>query len=196
MSDPIVVSALSVIGTIVVILLLLLVFAGFNVSRLGLGLRLLWRALGQGDFAQRAEALLTAAPPEPPKPPKPSAEPIRFLHLLQREGQLVDFLTGDIQGFDDDQVLAAVREVHRKCQAALKDHLDMEPVIGQEEGATVEIPSGFDPSAVRLVGNVTGNPPFRGRLLHSGCRVKQIKLPPAPEGQDMFVLQPAEVELP
>jgi Domain of unknown function (DUF2760) len=196
MSDPIVVAVLSVIGTIVVILLLLLVFAGFNVSRLGLGLRLLWRALGEGDFAQRAEALLASAPPEPPKPPKPSAEPIRFLLLLQREGRLVDFLTEDIQGFDDAQVGAAVREVHTKCQAALKDHLDMEPVIGKDEGATVEIPSGFDPSAVRLVGNVTGNPPFRGRLLHRGWRVKQIKLAPAPEGQDLFVLQPAEVELP
>ena len=69
-------------------------------------------------------------------------------------------------------------------------------VLPQAEGATVEIASGFDPSAVRLTGNVTGQPPFRGTLQHHGWRVKQIKLAPPPEGQDEFVLMPAEVELP
>ncbi len=45
-------------------------------------------------------------------------------------------------------------------------------------------------------GNVTGEPPFQGTLIHAGWRVKEIKVPTPPEGQDEFVLQPAEVELP
>ena len=53
-----------------------------------------------------------------------------------------------------------------------------------------------DPSAIRLTGNVTGQPPFKGTLQHHGWRVKQIKLAKPPEGQDEFVVQPAEVELP
>jgi hypothetical protein len=60
----------------------------------------------------------------------------------------------------------------------------------------VEVPPGFDPSAIRLTGNVTGQPPFRGTLQHHGWRVKDYTLQPAPQGQDEFVIQPAEVELP
>jgi hypothetical protein len=121
---------------------------------------------------------------------------VRFLALFQREGRLIDFLNEDIQGYDDAQVGAAVREIHRKCHDALREHLELEPVLSQEEGATVEVPPGFDPSAVQLTGNVTGQPPFRGTLLHRGWRVKQIKLAPPPEGQDPLVLQAAEVQLP
>ena len=61
---------------------------------------------------------------------------------------------------------------------------------------TVEVPAGFDPSAIRLTGNVSGRPPFRGTLKHHGWRVKDYKLPAAPEGQDELVVMPAEVEIP
>jgi hypothetical protein len=57
------------------------------------------------------------------------------------------------------------------------------------------VPPGFDPSAIRLVGNVTGNPPFKGKLIHHGWRVKGYNIPKVPEGQDDLVLVPAEVEL-
>ena len=39
-------------------------------------------------------------------------------------------------------------------------------------------------------------PPFTGELQHPGWKVKEIKLPTRAEGQDLFVLQPAEVQLP
>ena len=145
------------------------------------------------DFAQRVQVLLE--PPKPPEPPKPSGEPLRLLTLLQREGRLLDFLLEDIQNYADADVGAAVRDIHRKCQAAVREHLVLEPVLPEPEQSTVEIPAGFDPSAVRLTGNVTGQPPFRGCLQHHGWRVKQIKLAPPPEGQDDFILMPAEVEL-
>jgi hypothetical protein len=54
---------------------------------------------------------------------------------------------------------------------------------------------GFDPSAIRLTGNVTGAPPFKGTLEHHGWRVTKIKVQKPPEGQDAFVVAPAEVEL-
>jgi hypothetical protein len=116
--------------------------------------------------------------------------------LLQREGRLLDFLLENIQAYPDEQIGAAVRDIHRQAQAALKEHLVLEPVLSQSEGAAVEVPAGFDPSAVRLTGNVTGQPPFKGTLQHHGWRVKEIKLAAPPEGQDEFVLMPAEVELP
>src|SRR5438067_9211815 len=135
-------------------------------------------------------------PPPPPQPPKRSAEPRRLLALLQREGRVLDFFLEDISGASDEQVGAGVRELHRKAQAALKEHLTLGPVLPQAEGEAVEVPPGFDPSAVRLTGNVTGQPPFRGTLRHQGWRVRELKLAPPPQGQDEFVLMPAEVELP
>jgi hypothetical protein len=192
MSDPIV-ALVSVLGTLAVLLVLLIAVIGGNFGRLGLA----WSAFGKtardAGFADKVHALLH---PPPPQPPRPNAEPVRFLGLLQREGRLIDFLTEDIAAYDDAQVGAAVREIHRKCRTALNEHLEMEPVLGQEEGTAVEIPAGFNPSRIRLTGNVAGQPPFRGTLLHRGWRVKAIKLAPPPEGMDEFVLQPAEVELP
>jgi hypothetical protein len=195
MSEPVIV-ALSVLGTLVVLFAALAAVIGGNFGRLGLAWRAFVTTARDPAFAGRVHALLNPPPPEPPKPPKPNPESVRFLGLLQREGRLIDFLTENIAAYDDAQVGAAVREIHRKCQAALNEHLEMEPVLGQEEGSAVEVPAGFDPARVRLTGNVAGQPPFRGTLLHRGWRVKAIKLAPPPEGQDEFVLQPAEVELP
>jgi len=134
-------------------------------------------------------------PPAPPKPAKPSGAPLRMLTLLQREGRLVDFLLEDISGASDPQIGFGVRELHGKCQEALKKALVLEPVLPQKEEDAVEIPAGFDPSAIRLTGNVAGQPPFKGVVKHPGWRVKQIKVPAPPEGVDEFVLMPAEVEM-
>jgi hypothetical protein len=120
---------------------------------------------------------------------------LRLLALLQREGRLLDFLMEDVQNYSDAQIGAAVRDIHRTCRKALQDHLVLEPVMADSEGSQVTVPAGFDPSAVRLTGNVTGQPPFRGALRHHGWRVRDVKLAAPPSGQDEFVVQPAEVEL-
>lgn len=134
-------------------------------------------------------------PPKPPAPPKPSGAPLRLLALLQREGRLLDFLLEDVQAYQDAQIGAAVRDIHRSARKAIQEHLVLEPILPGEEGSRVTVPAGFDPSAVRLTGNVTGQPPFAGTLQHHGWRVKEIKLAPLAAGQDEFVVQPAEVEL-
>jgi hypothetical protein len=170
-----------------------LALSGGNFQRLWLARRSGTRVLQDGKFAEQVELLLN---PPPPKEEKPSAQPIWLLTLLQREGRLLDFLLEQIQEYKNEQIGAAVRDIHAKCHAALKEHLVLEPVLKQSEGETVDIPAGFDPSAIVLTGNVTGQPPFKGTLRHHGWRVKEIKLATPPEGQDQFVVQPAEVELP
>jgi hypothetical protein len=196
MEQPYVAVLLTLAIVVVAVLLVLLILGRGSLSRLGLASQAFARVLGDQVTAARMGPVLNPPPPEPPKPPKPSAEPLRLLTLLQREGRLLDFLLEDISATTDEQIGAGVRELHRKAQAAVKEHLTLEPVLPQEEGAQVEVPPGFDPSAVRLTGNVTGQPPFRGTLQHHGWRVKGYKLHAAPEGQDEFVIQPAEVELP
>jgi hypothetical protein len=187
---------LTIAGVVVLRFLLAVILAGGDIRRIGLTIRASLRTLRDPAFAAKVAPLLAPPAPKDDKPPKPSGAPLRLLAVLQREGRLVDFLLEDIQGYADDQVGAAVRDIHRQCNAALKEHLVLEPVLPQSEGAAVEVPPKFDPSAIQLTGNVTGQPPFRGTLQHHGWRVKDFKLAPPPEGQDEFVLQPAEVELP
>jgi hypothetical protein len=152
------------------------------------------RWLSDAKFQEAVTKALT--PPPPPPPPKPSPEPLLLLTLMQREGRLIDFLLENVDGADNETLGAGVRSIHQACQKVLKEHLDMEPVLRGEEKSTVEVRVGFDPSAIRLTGNVTGSPPFKGSLEHHGWRVTKIKLNKPAEGQDAFVVQPAEVELP
>jgi hypothetical protein len=195
MDNPLVIVIVSVVGVIVAEVLLAFALAGGDSRRFGLAFRTFGRALRDADFAAKVEPLLTPPAPSTPQAPKFSGLPVRLLALLQREGRLLDFLLEDIQTYPDAQVGAAVKDIHRKCQAAIKEHVILEPVMTQSEGANVEVPAGFDPSAVRVTGNVSGNPPYRGTLQHHGWRVKELKLAEPPEGQDERILMPAEVEV-
>lgn len=162
------------------------------------GFALSKRSKSDAAFAAKLKAILAGAdikPIEPPKPVKPSGAALRMLAILQAEARLVDFLLEDIQGASDQQIGQAVREVHKKAQAALKQHAVIETVLNGNEGDTTTVPKGFDPSAIRVVGNVTGEPPFTGQIQHPGWRVKQLKVSALPESADEFVLQPAEVQI-
>lgn len=195
MENPLVTAALTVAVVLGLLLVIVLILSGANTNRIGIALRGFRKALGDQAFADKIEPMLGAAKEEKTQAAKPSGVPLRLLALLQREGRLLDFLLEDIQSYPDAQVGAAVRDIHRQCQAAIKEHLLLEPVLPQSEGAAVEVPPGFDPSAIRVTGNVSGAPPFKGTLQHHGWRVKEIKLAAPPEGQDELVLMPAEVEI-
>jgi len=186
--------AATLAGVAVLKLLVLLAVGGGSLARLSPAWSAFRRTMAEPAFAGKVQDLLT--PPPPPPPPKRSGEALRLLALLQRKGRLLDFLLEDIEKATNEQIGAGVRELHKESQEALKEHLVLAPVLPGEEGDAVEVPPGFDPSAVRLTGNVTGRPPFRGVLKHHGWRVQDFTLAKPPEGQDEFVVAPAEVELP
>ncbi len=154
-----------------------------------------------GESAQPAQSTKAPAEPKrvapPPSPPKPTTDAaVHLLSLFQREGRLVDFLREDIQGYADDQIGAAVRTIHQACREVLVEHLTLEPVLNGNEGDDITVAKDFDPSAIRLTGNVAGEPPFRGVLRHTGWRAAIVKLPAQPAGQDPRIVAPAEVEIP
>jgi hypothetical protein len=120
---------------------------------------------------------------------------VQMLALLQRDGRLIDFLTEDITLYPDEQLGAAVRTIHETCRQVLERYLKLEPILNSEEEQPVTVQAGFDPAAIKLIGNVTGEPPVRGVLRHKGWRVKEMNLPPLPQGAGRMVLAPAEVEL-
>lgn len=185
----------------------LLLMLGMMIARAGSWGGAMWgltaAAKANQDPALKAklDGLLGTAAPAPAGPtvpaatPKPSGEPLRLLGILQAEARLVDFLMEDLSGASDAQIGAGVREVQKKAAVALKKHVTFEPVMGGTEGDRVTVAKGFDPSAVRLTGNVTGDAPFGGELLHAGWRVKAYTLPAVADGQDPMVIQPAEVQV-
>src|SRR5207247_2954163 len=116
---------LIVLALIVVRFSIILILSGGDFRRIRLAIRGSWRTLRDPAFADKVQALLEPPPPPPPAPPpKPSGAPLRLLALLQREGRLLDFLLEDIQSYPDAQIGAAVRDIHRQCQHAVKEHLD------------------------------------------------------------------------
>jgi hypothetical protein len=120
---------------------------------------------------------------------------VQMLALLQRDGRLVDFLAESITTYPDAQLGAAVRTIHEKCRQVLDRYVKLEPIVSSEEDQPVTVPAGFDPAAFKLIGDVTGAPPFRGILRHKGWRVKEVNLPALPQGAGRMVITPAEVEL-
>jgi hypothetical protein len=152
--------------------------------------------------ASQLVSLPAEAPPqkaiEPPKS-APAAPPpagaVELLALLQREGRLVDFLEEPIDGYSDAQVGAAVRDIHGGCRKVLGEYFAIEPVMAGAENAPVQVDGGFDQTAIRLVGNVVGQPPYRGVLRHHGWRTTRVELPNLGALARPAVLAPAEVEL-
>ncbi|HEX8792320.1 MAG TPA: DUF2760 domain-containing protein [Polyangiaceae bacterium] len=174
-------------------------------SRLWLAWLCFFRVLFDARFATRvqdarADRALPAPAPALTRPPTVHAAnavtaALQLLSLLQREGRLVDFLQQDIASFPDAEVGVAARVVHEGCRRALREHASIEPVRVESEGARVKLDEGFDADAVKLVGDVKGEPPWSGTLRHRGWRATRLELPRLVGEHDAHVLAPAEVEL-
>lgn len=145
-----------------------------------------------------------APAPQPPAPaPSPAAlaevansGAVQMLAILQRKGRLIDFLQEDIRPYADAQIGAAVRNVHEGCREALAEYVQLEPIYTEAEGSKVSVRDGFDARSIRLVGNVSGQPPFQGTLRHRGWRVARIRLPErVGNAADETVVATAEVEV-
>lgn len=172
-------------------------------TRISLAFKAFLRTLSQPVFAGKVQGLLQGTeaaaieskPTVPVEPPKPVLDHLQLLAILQREGRLVDFLMEDIQGLPDGQIGAAVREVHLKCRKALNDHVALAAVVDTAEDEKMTVAAGYDPSAIRVVGNLGTSPPYTGTVRHRGWQAKAIQLQPLPSGQNPKVIAPAEIEV-
>jgi hypothetical protein len=178
--------------------------------RLGIALKAFFRAVRDRTFAAQLDRLLQgqalATTPTSPLADRQYADTgvqasarsdaLTLLTTLQREARLIDFLMEDLTSYDDAQIGAAVRDVHRDCAAALKRMFALRPLHAQKEGSPVEILAGYNPGQVTLTGNVTGHLPLRGILVHHGWQAMQCELP-AWRGQEESarIIAPAEVEV-
>jgi hypothetical protein len=151
------------------------------------------------DIAQ-AFGYSKAMPAKATAPPKPQAGPsdgaVQILGILQREARLVDFLMEDIGPYADDQIGAAVRDVHAQSRLALDRYMRLQPVIDGVEG-TFTKSAGLDARALKFVGKVPpGGTAPGGLLRHKGWKAEKVDLPAI--GADTSansVLAPAELEI-
>ncbi len=179
-------------------------------ERVALAFRCFFSILSHGDIPNDiVQKWVKSAGPVPQTPATQASVPrpkemerseafdraVQMLALLQRDGRLIDFLAENISPYPDAQLGAAVRTIHEACRKVLEHYVKLEPILNSEEDQPVTVQGGFDPAAIKLLGNVTGALPIRGVLRHKGWHVKEVNLPPLPQGPGRMVIAPAEVEL-
>jgi hypothetical protein len=183
--------------------------------RIWFAIRIFFLAIFNADAARVAEMVVNRASsgstptkrppkaeakPSPAPPPKPKAavrsEAITLLAAMQREARFLDFVQEPLGDYSDAQIGAAARDVHRECAKLLDRVFAIRPILSEAEGAEVEVPAPVDAGCYRLTGNVTGQPPLRGRMIHHGWQATVCQLP-AWSGSDEAarVLAPVEVEI-
>ena len=144
----------------------------------------------------KAATAKPAASPASAAPPKPAAGPadgaVQILSILQRDARLIDFLMEDVSSYSDDQIGAAVRDVHANSRQALTRYLKLTPVIDGVEGDYAKT-QGMPANSYRLLGNVPPNGKAPGGLLrHKGWKAEKVDLP---SGAPTDLVAPAEIEV-
>lgn len=138
--------------------------------------------------------------------PAPSPEPVilkeytpdaalQVLSLLQKEARFIDFIKEDIASYSDADIGAAARVVHEGCNKTINEHFSLAPVRNEQEGSQITLPVDFDAAEIRLTGNIVGNAPFSGTLVHKGWRITDVRLPKLTQGHKPNIVAAAEIEL-
>jgi hypothetical protein len=153
-------------------------------------------ALGLSKRAAKATPAPAAAVPKVDV----SDGALQLLALLQRDARLLDFLMEDVSPYSDEQVGAAVRNIHESSRATLQRYLSLQPVIDGVEGAVTQLSAAGalknDPGAIKLLGNVPADGNVKaGTLRHKGWKVEKIELPALQVKANLKILAPAEIEV-
>ena len=142
-------------------------------------------------------AVAEAVKPMPAAVPQnqAQAEVVTLLGVFQEKGRLIDFLMEDITPHTDAEVGMVARTVHQGCKAVLNEHFHIEPISTAGEGASITVPVGDAADDFRLVGNLAGEEPFTGKLVHQGWRTTTVKLPRILKADRLPPITPAQVEI-
>ena len=142
------------------------------------------------------EKIIRAPAPEPVilKEATPDAA-LQLLSLLQKDARFIDFIKEDITSYSDADIGVAARVVHTGCNKVINDYFTLNTVRSEQEGSKITLAKGFDASEARLTGNIVGQAPFTGLLVHKGWKVTDIRLPKLTQGHNAKIIAAAEVEL-
>ncbi len=149
-----------------------------------------------GDSGDKAETIA----PEKVKSTKSSSDKfndgaVYTLLLLQREGRLIDFLLEDVENYRNDQIGAAVRQIHSNCQSVLNQHFAIGRIMPDKECESVSIEKSYDSLTIKLSGNVVDSYPQKGRVKHQGWKACSINFPTFSGQRNPSIIQTAEIEI-
>lgn len=120
---------------------------------------------------------------------------LRLLAMLQQSGRLIDFFKEDIKDFSNEQIGAAVRQIHSDCGKSLEDLVTIRPLLLEKEGSEITIPKGYDPKTIKISGKIKGEPPYKGTLVHQGWKAHKRSLPQKFGDHSNDIICPAEIEV-
>jgi hypothetical protein len=176
---------------------------------LGLAFSSFFKILSNANFAQKVRDLNNPESPqikEPTPTPKPiveepikkqsRSEAVTLLSSLQRDARLIDFLMENIKDYEDAQIGAAVRDVHKKSKEVLQKMFAIEPASTLTEGQSIKVPENFDQGLYILTGKISGKGPFNGSLEHAGWKVTKTEIPLwNGTNESANIIAPTEVEV-
>ncbi len=177
------------------------IFGGFpTLSRFSAAFSILFRGkLSEDDARDLGYVKPTIVKPVAPvKEVRAADGALQLLGILQRDARLVDFLMEDVAAYSDDQIGAAVRNVHEQSATALKRYFTLRPIIDGVEGTNTSATAAGDLAGegVKFLGNVPAKgKPQGGSLRHKGWKVEKVNLPSVSGGQNLNVLAQAEIEI-
>ncbi|MSR16982.1 MAG: DUF2760 domain-containing protein [Methylococcaceae bacterium] len=120
---------------------------------------------------------------------------LQLLYLLQNDARFIDFIKEDMSAHSDEDVGMVARVIHEGCNKVLDEHFTFISIAKENEGDKITLLEGFDAAKVRVTGNIVGNPPFTGTIIHKGWQITDVRLPSTVQGYNANVIAPAEVEL-
>jgi hypothetical protein len=165
-------------------------------TRIELAFAAFFTILFKGRLPDALQPDAHAEAPAQPIAADTSDRAVQMLALLQREGRLIDFILEDLGAYSDAQIGVTARDIHAGCHRVFERYVTLEAILPGREGEAVTVGQDrqIDPTVFRLVGNVAGQPPFRGTLLHAGWRASRVQLPPLGT-TGRTIVAPAEIEI-
>ena len=120
------------------------------------------------------------------------SDALTLLAVMQKESRILDLIFDDLDGYSDEQIGGASRQVLRDLRDCLDSHVKIESLVDKQEGDVVQIPDAASPIRWKVIGDASAQ---SGTLTHAGYVAKKVALPEwTGTEENASVIAPAEVD--
>ena len=120
------------------------------------------------------------------------SDALTLLAVMQKESRILDLIFDDLDGYSDEQIGGASRQVLRDLRDCLDSHVKIESLIDEKEGDVVQIPDAASPIRWKVLGDASAQ---TGTLTHAGYVARKISLPEwTGTEENASIIAPAEVD--
>jgi len=120
------------------------------------------------------------------------SDALTLLAVMQKESRILDLIFDDLDGYSDEQIGGASRQVLRDLRDCLDSHVKIESLVDKQEGDVVQIPDVASPIRWKVIGDASAQ---SGTLTHAGYVAKKVALPEwTGTEENASIIAPAEVD--